>query len=442
MTDQPVSPSYEKPVTRPVRSVPRQAAQPTEAVQPQAQRVSLWASLDKPLLVIVGIMISIGMMMIYSTTFDWSYQTRGTATAIFLQDHMRNVVIALIAMVFFAVIDYRFWKRLSVWLLLGTIGALIAVLLFGDDTFGARRSLIGGRFQPSELAEFTVVVYMAAWLGARNTRIKSFIFGLIPFGMLVGIIAGLIALQPDLSSAAVIVLIAASMFFLSGARIPHLLLAGISAISAAILFVQTQPYAQSRVASYSAALLDPTQANYHTQQAIIAFLNGGWFGVGLGQSQQKFGFLPAPHTDSVFAVIGEELGVLGASLVVVLFIAFVIRGFQIASKAIDPFGSLLAVGFTLWVAIQALLNIAVMTALIPSSGLPLPFISYGGSALLVLMVGVGMMLSVSRIAFTRQNTSNRRKSGANHDRGWGDRRTRLSRTRSRRGTAQTRPRRS
>jgi len=439
MTDQPI-PS--NPVSRPIRATPRQTTQPVETPRPTEQRVSFWASLDKPLLVIVGILVAIGMMMVYSTTFDWSYQTRGSATAIFLQDHVRNIVIALVAMTFFTVVDYRFWKQFSVWLLLGTIGALIAVLLFGDDTFGARRALVGGRFQPSELAEFTIVVYMSAWLGARNTKVGSFIFGLIPFGMLVGIIAGLIALQPDLSSAAVVVMIAGSMFFLSGARILHLIVAGGSAITAAFLFVQTQPYAQARVASYGAALVDPTQANYHTQQAIIAFLNGGWLGAGLGQGQQKFGFLPAPHTDSIFAVIGEELGVIGATLVILLFIAFVIRGFQIARNAVDPFGSLLAIGFTLWVAIQALLNIAVMTALIPSSGLPLPFISYGGSALLVLMVGVGMMLSVSRVTVTRRSMSNRRNTSANYDRGWGDGRARLSRTRSRRSTTQTRARRS
>lgn len=439
MTDQSIPPNS---ASRPVRATPRQTTQPVEVPRPTEQRMSFWASLDKPLLVIVGILVAIGMMMVYSTTFDWSYQTRGSATAFFMQEQLRNVTISLVAMIFFAVVDYRFWKRFSVWLLLGTIGALAAVLLFGDDTFGARRSLLNGRFQPSELAEFTIVVYMSAWLGARNTRVNSFIFGLIPFGMLVGIIASLIALQPDLSSAAVIALISGAMFFLAGARITHLLAAGGSAITAAFLFIQTQPYAQVRVADYLEALANPIEANYHTQQAIIAFLNGGWFGVGLGQSQQKFGFLPVSHTDSIFAVIGEELGVIGATLVILLFIAFVIRGFQIARNAVDPFGSLLAIGFTLWVAIQALLNIAVMTALIPSSGLPLPFISYGGSALLVLMVGVGMMLSVSRITVTRRSMSNRRNSGANYDRGWGDRRARLSRTRSRRSTSQARPRRS
>ena len=207
----------------------------------------------------------------------------------------------------------------------------------------------------------------------------------------------------------------------------HLGVAMAAAIVMGFFFVQTNPYAQERLDSYGASLLDPTQANYHTQQAIIAFVNGGWFGRGLGQGEQKFGFLPAPHTDSIFAVIGEELGVLGASFVVLLYVVFVIRGFQVARLAVDSFGSLLVIGFTLWVAIQALLNIAVMTAVIPSSGLPLPFISYGGSNLLVLMIGVGMMLSVSRVSAQRRSVPNRRNSSANSDRSWGNGRSRVSR---------------
>jgi cell division protein FtsW len=391
------------------------------------KRASIWSTLDKPLLIIVAILLTIGAGMVFSTTFDWSLQSRGSNTAIFLQDHMRNVVMGAVGLIIFAVIDYRFWKRFAPFLLLVTVGALVAVLIFGDDTFGARRSLIGGRFQPGELAEFTIVVYLAAWLGAKNARVQSIAFGLIPFGIIVGLVAGLVALQPDLSSSAIIGLTAVIMYFLAGARIWHLATALIIASVLAFGFIQTQPYAQERLASYQASLLDPTQANYHTQQAIIAFVNGGWFGVGLGQGEQKFGFLPAPHTDSIFAVIGEELGVVGASIVVLLFIAFVIRGFQIARRAVDSFGALLVIGFTLWVAIQALLNIAVMTAVIPSSGLPLPFISYGGSALLVLMSSVGLMLSVSRVATLRENQPNRRTHGAYHDSGWGNRRARLSR---------------
>ncbi len=352
---------------------------------------------------------------------------------------MRNVGLALGACAIFALVDYRFWRRFAPLVLLGTFAALVAVNFFGDDAFGARRALIGGSLQPGELAEFTMVLYMAAWLGAKRTRADSFIFGLIPFGILLGLVVIPIALQPDFSTVVIIGVTTGTMFFVAGARIWHLILIAIIGVLLGFYIVENYEYAQDRVDTYIASLADPTEANYHTQQVITAFVTGGWTGKGLGQGTQKFNnALPAPHTDSIFAVIGEELGVVGASFVVLLFIVFVIRGFTIARRAVDSFGALLAIGFTLWVAVQALLNIAVMTAIIPTSGLPLPFISYGGSALIVSMTGVGFMLNVSRVATLRENASNRRQNGTTHDSGWGNRRSRLSRTSRRRSASQVR----
>lgn len=439
MADQVYDDARRRRMRRNTRQKPVRNAPPTtEETRRTQSRRGFLATLDKPMLAIVGLLLVIGGMMVFSTTFDWSNASRGSATAIFIEDHLRNVILATLGLTFFTVIDYRFWKRFAIWLLLFTIGTLIAVLLFGDDTFGARRSLIGGRFQPGELAEFTIVVYMAAWLGSKTTKVKSFLFGLVPFSMVVVVITYLIVRQPDLSSAAVILMTASIMYFLAGANLLHLGAIFSSAFVIGIFIVQGLGYAQTRIADYTAGLFDPTQANYHTQQAIIAFLNGGWTGVGLGQSKQKFGALPAPHTDSIFAIIGEELGVLGAMFVVILFVAFAIRGFQIARNAHDPFGALLSIGFTSWVIIQALLNIAVMTALVPSTGVPLPFISFGGSSLLVLMIGVGLMLSVQRVTNLKQSSSERRNDIANYDRGWGNRRARLSRTSNRKSPTDTR----
>ncbi|MCU0512227.1 MAG: FtsW/RodA/SpoVE family cell cycle protein [Anaerolineae bacterium] len=434
MTDQSV---YGDTASRPrARAVVREITPPAEVRRVPEARVNFLATLDKPLLLIVTILVAIGAGMVYSTTFDWSYQTRGSNTAFFVEQHLVNVAVAVAALVFFAIIDYRFWKRFAVLLLIGCIAALVAVWIFGDDTFGARRSLIAGRFQPGELAEFTIVVYMAAWLGSRSARPHSIAFGLIPFGLVVGIITGLLALQPDLSTAIIVGATGLVMYFLAGARILHLATVLIAGAIFGFVFVETQPYAQERITSYVDSLTDPTRASYHTQQAIIAFVKGGWLGRGLGQSEQKFGFLPAPHTDSIFAVIGEELGVVGASVVVMLFVAFVVRGFQIARRAVDPFGSLLTIGFTMWVAVQSMLNIAVMTAVVPASGLPLPFISYGGSSLLMLMTGVGLMLSVSRVAALRQSLPGRSKHGATYDWSRGNGRARVSRPERRRGAAQ------
>lgn len=382
---------------------------------------------DRPLLAIVLLLLIIGSLMVFSATFDWSRETYGTASGFFIEEHLRNIGWALLWMFVFALVDYRFWKRFAVWLLLFTVVALVAVLFIGEEVFGARRSFTAGRFQPGELAEFAIVLYLAAWLGSKRTKVASLLFGLAPFLIVVGVVGFLIVQQPDLSSAAIVVLTAGAMYFVAGANIFHLAAIGVMSSSVGLFLLQVWPYAQRRVDNFLAGLSDVTLAEYHTLQAITAFLRGGWFGVGVGQSQQKFGALPAPHTDSIFAVIGEELGVLGAAVVVALFICFAIRGFQLARRAKDDFGALLCVGFTSWVIIQALLNIAVMTGAIPSTGVPLPFISFGGSSLTVVMIGVGLMLSVQRVATRRVPISERRSELANTDRGGRHRRSYLSR---------------
>ncbi len=385
------------------------------------------ATLDKPMVAVVLLLLAIGSLMVFSSTWDWSNKTYGTATGFFVEEHLRNVVLSVLALVIFATIDYRFWKRFAFWLLLFTIVLLVAVRLFGEVRFGAQRSFSGGRFQPGELAEFATVLYMAAWLGSKNARVDSFFFGLMPFLLVVGTLSGLIVSQPDLSSAAIVALTAGVMYFVAGANIFQMGAMGGLAGIVSIIVIESRPYAQQRIADFLAGFSDVTLSDYHTLQAITAFLRGGWIGVGIGHSEQKFGALPAPHTDSIFAIIGEELGVFGAAVVVALYIVFAIRGYQFARRAKDNFGSLLCVGFTSWVIIQALLNIAVMTGAVPSTGVPLPLISFGGSSLLVVMIGVGLMLSVHRVATRRKATSERRSDIASFDRSWRNRRARLSR---------------
>jgi len=391
------------------------------------QRRHFLATLDKPMVAVVLLLLAIGSLMVFSSTWDWSNNTYGTATGFFVEEHLRNVVLSVTALLIFAAIDYRFWKRFAFWLLLLTIVLLVAVRLFGEVRFGAQRSFSGGRFQPGELAEFATVLYMAAWLGSKNTRVDNFFFGLIPFMIVVGTLSGLIVSQPDLSSAAIVALTAGVMYFVAGANIIQMGAVGGLAGVVSVIVIESRPYAQQRIADFLAGFSDVTLSDYHTLQAITAFLRGGWIGVGSGHSEQKFGALPAPHTDSIFAIIGEELGVLGAAIVVSLYIVFAIRGFQFARRAKDNFGSLLCVGFTSWVIVQALLNIAVMTGAVPSTGVPLPLISFGGSSLLVVMIGVGLMLSVYRVATRRKSTAERRSDIANLDRSWRNRRARLSR---------------
>jgi len=400
--------------------ITRAAAVPAE----RRQRIGL--ALDPYLLIVVGGLLAIGVMMVYSTTFDWSYQSFGSESYILLQ-HLRNLAIGAVVLALLAFIDYRVWKRFAVWLLLGVIALLIAVLLFGDDAFGARRSLIRGSLQPGEAAELVMIIYMAAWLSSRRTRVRSFLYGLIPFAVLVGIVGSLVMLQPDLSSAAMIFAACGVMFFLAGADLLQLGVAGGAAAGIGWMLSQRISYAQGRLTSFVDSLSDLTQAHYQVQQAVIAFLNGGWTGVGLGEGRQKFGFLPAPHTDSIFAVIGEELGIIGAGFVVLLYVALAVRGFQTSRRAPDTFGALLAAGITVWIVSKALLNIAVMTALVPPTGAVLPFISFGGSSLVVLMAGAGLLLSVGRVRARLMSAPERRNVFAPYDRSGRNRGPRVSR---------------
>ncbi|MBZ0296505.1 MAG: putative lipid II flippase FtsW [Anaerolineae bacterium] len=417
--------------------VPVRNVRSAPVARPAERQRRFIATLDPYLLIIVGCLLAVGLMMVYSTTFDWSYQTYGDESTIFLR-HAGNMVIGVIVMLLLAFIDYRVWRRFAVLLLLVVIGLLIAVLIFGDDTFGARRSLIGGSLQPGEAAELGIVVYMAAWLSSLRAKIRSVTYGLIPFSILVGIVGGLVLFQPDVSTAGMIFLSSGVMFFLAGASLLQLFIAGSTAggIGLMLLVSQRLGYASSRVETFLISVNDPTAAHYQVQQAMIAFINGGWLGVGLGNGRQKFGFLPAPHTDSIFAVIGEELGVIGATIVVLLYVAFAIRGFQMSRRSVDTFGSLLAAGVTVWVVSKALLNIAVMTALVPPTGAPLPFISFGGSSLVVLLAGTGLLISVGRVRARQGQSPERRSVVASYDGGRGNGRTHLSRSSSSRSARQ------
>ncbi len=375
--------------------------------------------MDLYLLLVVGVLLAIGLMMVFSTTFDWSYQEFGDAGAIFMRQ-ARSVGIGLVIMILLALIDYRIWKRFALWMMLAVIALLIALLATAPELFGAQRAFVNGSLQPGELAQLVTILYMAAWLSAKQTKIRRLSYGLLPFTILLGTVTVLIVLQPDLSTAILIVGTAVVMFFLAGADLLQIgLTVVIGGAAGWVLMDQiSDSYAGTRLSDYLSSANNLTAASYHVQQAIVAFLNGGLTGVGLGEGRQKFGFLPAPHTDSIFAILAEELGLIGCLLVTVLFVILAIRGFRIARQAPDSFGMLLAGGITFWIALEALLNIAVMTALVPFTGVPLPFISFGGSALVTSMAGVGILLSISRA--TAREPGPDRRTYADHDLGRGD----------------------
>jgi cell division protein FtsW len=363
---------------------------------------------DVYLLLVVAALLAFGLLMVYSTTFDWSYLEYGSPVRIFLQQ-VRSLAVGLVAMLVLWRVDYHILRdrRVALGIMLVVIVALGVLLLLRNNTiFNAQRSYFQGSIQPGEAAKLAVIIYFAAWLASRQGQLKLIGYGLIPFSILVGLVGGLIVLQPDLSTAFIIVITAWTMFFVAGANIVQIVVAGAGAGFVAWTLSTQFDYARDRLLAHVESMRDLTQASWHVQQTIIAFTAPGarpgnsfspnWFGIGLGQSRQKFGFLPAAHTDSIFAIIGEELGLFGCLVVVGLFVIYVWRAFKIASEAHDSFGALLATGIGAWIAYEALLNIAVMTAVIPFTGVPLPFISYGGSSLVTVLAGVGILMSVSR----------------------------------------------
>ena len=362
--------------------------------------------IDGLLIVIVGALVALGLMMVYSTTFDWSYQAYGDPSLIFFRQ-VSWLGIGIVAMIVCALMPYRWWMRLAVPMMGVTLAALVAVQLIGAVKFNAQRSLFNGSVQPSELATFATIIYLAVWLDSKNDRLRDLSYGVGPFGIIVGVVAGLILLQPDLSAAGMLVMIAILMFFIGGADIVQMGLVGAVGSVAAFVVLQISATGRQRLAEYFAGIKDVTQASWQLQQAAIAFINGGVFGRGLGESHQKFGFLPTPHTDAIFAVIGEELGLIGCVIVILLFVALAWRGFRIATGARDQLGAVMASGIIMWVILAAALNISVNLGLFPYSGHALPFISYGGSSLVVTLAGMGVLLSISRREQSDENIPRR-----------------------------------
>jgi cell division protein FtsW len=359
----------------------------------EARRRRFTTHVDTFLVLTVGVLVAIGLMMVWSTTFYWSQPQ----SALFMQQ-LRNGLLGLVVMFVFAAIDYRFWKRISIPLMAVTALLLLGLLVLPgvERVFGAKRAYFNGAVQPSEIAILVVVIYMSAWLSSKQAKIRYLTYGLLPFGLLVGTIAGLVLMEPEISTAAMIFITATIMFFLAGADLIQLGIIFVAFVIAAFVAVANFDYAQSRVQNFVDLLQDPLKASDHAQAAIISFLNGGVGGVGLGESRQKFEALSAPHTDSIFAVIGEELGLVGSGLVIALFVILMVRGFKIAREAPDMYGALLASGITISIVLEALFNIAVMASVVPFTGVPLPFISFGGSSLVSGLASMGILLSVSR----------------------------------------------
>ncbi len=381
---------------------------------------------DVPLLLVVISLMLFGMLMVYSASADYSYQVYGSPSYIFMRQ-LRWLGLGTLAMIVLAMIDYHVWKKFALVLMGVTIFALVAVLIIQDTRLGSVRSLFRGSIQPSELAKFGIVIYLSVWLHNRRDMLKSIYLALLPLAVIMGIVGGLIAMQPDLSAVITIGLLGTLMFFLAGGSLKHFLyMMAIGLIVGTIVMRSGLfPTGPDRMNSYLAGLKDPLQYSEHVRRSLEAFMRGGWLGVGIGKSQTKLNGLPFPHTDSVFAVVGEEMGVLGAGLLVILYLVFLWRGWMIARKAPDGLGMLLCGGLTFWIALEALINMLVMVGLLPFAGNALPFISSGGSNLMVVLASVGIILNISRMS---EKPKPREEKGSNAvvNLRRGDRRRRIS----------------
>ncbi len=384
--------------------------------------------LDVPLLLLVITLIIFGLVMVYSASWDFAYRATGEPTYMFKRQLMWLAIGTIVA-VSLAFFDYRLWKKLVVGAMVVTVALLIAVLALGNTRLGASRGLVGGSIQPSELAKLILILYLAVWLDNHRDHLRKVSFGLVPLGFILGIIGALILLQPDLSAVMTVFILGGMMFFLAGGDLKQIVF--IIAFGLFMIFLvyvlPIFPTGQERINDFVRGFKDLMQSSDHVKRSLEAFAKGGWFGVGIGKSTTKMTGLPFPHTDSIFAVLGEETGVTGAAFLILLYVGVVWRGLAISRRAPDRLGKLLAGGLAFWLATEATINMAVMVGLMPFAGNALPFISSGGSSLVMMMCAVGIITNVARQSVMKKEVEERSFSAVVDLRGR-DRRRRVSRS--------------
>ena len=350
------------------------------------------------LLILMGL-LTVGLTMLYSASSAQSaYDTGYTSTTRYLQKQLVCAVIGLGAMVVMSRISVDFWYRMA-WPLYGvSIVLLLMVLLFGQSVNGAKRwiNIAGLQFQPSEIAKFTMILLFARLTRGFGSRAKTFRHGVLGFGgALLGILVPL-ALEKHLSAIMLMGMVAVVMMFVAGTRLKWLLCGAAAAAAFVVVYISLMGYAGDRVTAWLHPEQDPADTGYQILQSLYAIGSGGLFGLGLGKSRQKYLYLPFQYNDYIFAVICEELGLVGALVIILLFAALILRGYWIALHAYDRFSTVLAAGLITLIAVQTVLNLGVVTNLLPSTGIALPFFSYGGTALAVNLGEMGIVLGISR----------------------------------------------
>jgi len=364
---------------------------------------------DYILLATIFLLLTIGIIMVFSSSYIMAYKWYGNSFYFFT----RQAIYTLIAIVVFFItlrIDYHIWHKFAIPILLLSIFLLTMLYLPGFARYirGAKRWLTIGpfSFQPSELAKIALILYIADCLTRKKAKdISSFVWGILPIFIITVFIFLLVFGQPDFSTAIVIMGCSFIMLFIGGSQITQLFALLILLVPPGLILALGKDYRRVRLLSFLNPWGDPLNSGFHIIQSLLALGSGGLFGVGIAESRQKFFYLPDQHTDFIFSIIGEELGFIGAVAIIILFIVFLWRGFLISLKSRDTFGLLLAAGITSLIVFQALVNISVVTKLIPTTGISLPFISYGGSSLIANMFCCGILLNISKNTVEKNGVS-------------------------------------
>jgi len=358
----------------------------------------LWRRGDRALVLAVLALTAFGLVMVFSASEVQGWLWFHNA-AFYFERQLLWLALGVVLLWAGAHIDYHRLRPLA-WPLAGvTVLLLVLVLLphFGVEVNGARRWLRLGpmQMQPAELAKVASIIFMALWLERHRERIGSLEDGVVPFLALLGFVTLLVILERDLGTTMIVAGILLSQFLVAGGRKRHVLLLLLIVVLCLFVFIRMEPYRLHRILAFVDPWSDPLNTGFQAIQSVVALGSGGVTGLGLGHSIQKYQWLPFAHTDFIFAIVGEETGLIGTTIVLALFGLFAYRGYRVALKAPDAFGSLLACGVTTWIAFQALINIAAVTVTLPTTGIPLPFISYGGSSLAITLLAVGILMNVS-----------------------------------------------
>jgi len=355
-------------------------------------------AMDVPFLLLTLLLLTIGVVMVLSASFARAYYTQNQNASYFFSRQLLFAVGGVAAMIVASRFPIGFYRRFSSIIMLVAIGLLLLVLIGGKKVNGARRwfELFGVTFQPSEIAKIAVILFDSVLVCRFKEKMGTFKFGVLPFGIVAAVIVGLLVLEPHLSASIIILAITATIMFVGGTRLIWFVAGGGAVALGGVIAVSILSYSSDRISAWRDPFADTSDTGYQIVQSLYSIGSGGLSGLGLGNSRQKYLYLPEEHNDFIFSVVCEELGFIGATLILLLFALLIIRGYWLAMHCRDRYSLLVCTGITTLLALQVILNVAVVTNLVPCTGISLPFFSYGGTALLIQLAEMGIVLSISR----------------------------------------------